>query len=231
MWRLPVRPFLQCPLTIDYDAFHLFLTTLSPDFSAGGAETDISAALRAAMDGFDPEGNSEKAIILITDGENTGDDPFDEVEKASKQNIKIFTIGVGQEGGVPIPGGEEGFKKDASGQIVMTRLDEDLLKRMAAATKGAYVRSVAGDMDLEAIYSDEIRGKMELTAVSGGKKKSVGGPVPMVPHRRRYRFNHRNIYSFCKKKVGIFCRCNNLFIDEPAYNFCCEYLRYGQGGI
>ena len=162
--------FLQCPLTVDYEAFHLFLTSLSPDFMPVGG-TDIAAALSSAMDGFDPESNSEKAVILITDGENTGEDPFDTVEKAAESGIKIFTIGVGQEGGVPIPGGEEGFKKDASGQIVMTKLDEELLKQMAALTKGAYVRSVAGDMDLEAIYTDEIRGKMEQTTVAGGKKQ------------------------------------------------------------
>ena len=163
--------FLQCPLTLDYDAFNLFLNALSPDYLPVGG-TDITGALATALDSFDPKGSSDKAVILITDGENTGDgDPVKAADALKEKNIKLFCIGVGGGDGVPIPEPAGGFKKDRSGQIVLSRLDENTLKKMAVVTGGTYVRSVAGDMDLEAIYTDEIRKKMEVKTLSSGRKQ------------------------------------------------------------
>ncbi len=163
--------FLQCPLTLDYGAFHIFLQTLTPDYLPVGG-TDISAAVRTSLSAFDEKVSSEKALILITDGENTGeDDPIKAAEEAQKAGVKIFCIGVGSEGGVPVPEKEGSLKKDKSGQIVVTRLDEESLKKMAVLTGGTYVRSVAGDMDLELIYKQEIRGKMEQSALAGGRRQ------------------------------------------------------------
>nr|MBC8363000.1 DUF58 domain-containing protein [Candidatus Desulfatibia profunda] len=73
--------------------------------------------------------------------------------------------------GVPVPNPQGGFKKDSSGRIVMTRLDEEPLKKMAVFTGGTYVRSVAGDMDLDVIYNREIRGKMDTATLSSGRKQ------------------------------------------------------------
>jgi len=159
--------FLQCPLTLDYAAFHLFLEVLSPDYLPVGG-TDITGALTVARNGFDPKSAAEKAVILITDGENTGrGDPVAAARKLDEAGITLFCIGVGGEEGVPVPAADGGFKKDREGQIVMTRLDEDLLQRMALLTGGTYVRSVAGDMDLDVVYRQEIRGKMEAAALAG----------------------------------------------------------------
>ncbi len=163
--------FLQCPLTLDYDAFNLFLNALSPDYLPVGG-TDITGALATALNSFDPKSASDKAVILITDGENTGDgDPLKAAETLKEKKIKLFCIGVGGSDGVPIPEPAGGFKKDRSGQIVLSRLDENTLKKMAVVTGGTYVRSVAGDMDLDAIYTDEIRRKMEAQTVSSGRKQ------------------------------------------------------------
>ena len=163
--------FLQCPLTLDYDAFNLFLDTLSPDYLPVGG-TDITGALFTALDSFDPKSTSDKAVILITDGENTGGgQPLKAAETMRDNKIKLFCIGVGSSDGVPIPEADGGFKKDRSGQIVLSRLDENTLKKMAVATGGTYVRSVAGDMDLDAIYTDEIRRTMEAKTVSSGRKQ------------------------------------------------------------
>jgi Ca-activated chloride channel family protein len=163
--------FLQCPLTLDYEAFYIFLSSLTPDFLPIGG-TDISGAVSTAAAGFDPESNSEKAVILITDGENTGpDDPVEAATAAQKAGVKLFCIGVGGEEGVPVPDGQGGFKKDENGRIAVTKLDENLLKKMAVITGGTYVRSVTGDMDLNVIYTDEIRGKMEKTTLESGKKQ------------------------------------------------------------
>jgi Ca-activated chloride channel family protein len=163
--------FLQCPLTLDYDAYNLFLNALTPDFLPVGG-TNLSAAIHAAISGFDPKSKSEKAIILITDGENTeAGDPLKAAEDARKAGIKLFSIGVGSQDGVPIPSKAGGFKKDGAGKIILSRLDESTLKKMAVSTLGTYVRSVAGDMDLDVIYAKEIRGKMEASTLSGGRKK------------------------------------------------------------
>ncbi|MBU4055328.1 MAG: VWA domain-containing protein [Proteobacteria bacterium] len=162
--------FLQCPLTIDYQAFYLFLDTLTPDFLPVGG-TQIQEALRVSLAGFNPKEPSDKAVILITDGENTGNDPSGGISEAKKAGVKIFTIGVGGATGVPVPNETGGLTKDGSGKIVVTRLDEDLLRKIATNTDGIYVRSVAGDMDLAAIYEKEIRGKMEASTVTSGKRQ------------------------------------------------------------
>jgi len=163
--------FLQCPLTLDYDAFNLFLNALSPDYLPVGG-TDLTGALTVAADAFDPKSAADKAIILITDGENTGEgDPVKAAEILKKKKIKLFCIGVGGSDGVPIPEADGGFKKDRSGQIVLSRLDETSLKKMAVVTGGTYVRSVAGDMDLDAIYTDEIRRTMDTQTLTSGRKQ------------------------------------------------------------
>ena len=162
--------FLQCPLTIDYQTFYLFLDTLTPGFLPVGG-TDLSGAIETAVNGFNAEETTDKAIILITDGENTGNDPAGAIEKAKTHGIKVFTIGVGNESGVPVPSEDGGFIKDSAGKIVVTRLDEKMLKEIALSTNGLYVRSVAGDMDLVTIYEKEIRGKMESASLSSGKKQ------------------------------------------------------------
>ncbi|WP_319406433.1 VWA domain-containing protein [uncultured Desulfosarcina sp.] len=163
--------FLQCPLTLDYDAFNLFLNALSPDYLPVGG-TDITGALTTATSAFDPKSAADKAVILITDGENTGSgDPLKAAEQLKEKKIKLFCIGVGGSDGVPIPEAAGGFKKDRSGQIVLSRLDEKTLKKMAVITGGTYVRSVAGDMDLDTIYTDEIRRTMDAETVTSGRKQ------------------------------------------------------------
>ena len=162
--------FLQCPLTVDYDTFHLFLDTLTPDFLPVGG-TDLESALRTAIAGFNEKDYSEKAVILITDGENTVAEVTAPAEAAQKAGVKVFCIGIGSAQGVPLPDPEGGFKKDRGGNIVLSRLNEGPLKQIALATGGAYVRSVAGDSDLEAIYFDQIREKMDLQTLETRRRQ------------------------------------------------------------
>jgi Ca-activated chloride channel family protein len=162
--------FLQCPLTLDYSAFYLFLESLTPDFLPVGG-TDLEAAISSALKGFDEKSDTDKAIILITDGESTSGDPLAAAEAAAKAEVKIFSIGVGKADGVPVTEKDGGFKKDNAGNIVLTRLDEAVLKKIALITGGAYVRSVAGDMDLDTIYLGEIRGKMEQATLNSGREQ------------------------------------------------------------
>ncbi|MFH1139205.1 MAG: VWA domain-containing protein [Pseudomonadota bacterium] len=161
--------FLHCPMTLDYSAFHLFLEALGPDYLPVGG-TDLAGAVRTSIKAFDLKDPTDKAIILITDGEATTADALDAAREAAAQKIRIFSIGVGGPDGAPIPDGAGGFKKD-NGKIILSRLDEETLQKMALATGGAYVRSVSGDMDLEAIYQNEIRGKMEAKELGQSRSR------------------------------------------------------------
>lgn len=164
------KAILQCPLTLDYSAFNIFLKVLEPGFMPVGG-TNLSAALKACYNGFEKESDTQKAIILITDGENTSGSVEDAAKEMAKHGIKIFGIGVGDIEGTPIPDEKGGFKKDASGNIILSKVDEKGLENLSAITGGLYVRSVAGDMDLDLIYKDKIVGTMERKILESGKKK------------------------------------------------------------
>ncbi|MBF0259550.1 MAG: VWA domain-containing protein [Desulfamplus sp.] len=161
---------LQCPLTLDYSAFSIFLNALNPDYLPMGG-SDISGALQTATNGFETDVDSEKAIIIITDGENTTGDPVVIATEAAKKGIRIFCVGVGQEDGAPIPDTDGSFKKDDEGRIIMSKVDDEGLRKIAAVGNGLYVKSVAGDMDLDQIYSGEIQKNMKKTTLHSGKTK------------------------------------------------------------
>ena len=164
------RAILQCPLTLDHEAFNIFLKVLEPGFLPVGG-TNLNAAIKTCYDGFEKESDTEKAIIIITDGESTSGNVEAVAKEMASQGIKIFSIGVGDLQGAPIPDEKGGFKKDVSGNIILSKVDEKGLEKLAAMTGGTYVRSVAGDMDLDLIYKDKIFGTMERKTLTSGKKK------------------------------------------------------------
>lgn len=166
--------FLQCPLTLDYSAVHLFLETLSPEgLPVGGS--DLGAAITASLSAFDARGSREKAVILITDGEETGPagDFPEAVDAARDAGATLFCIGVGTREGIPVPDPAGGFLKDPAGKVVVSRLAEEPLRQAAEATGGVYVISSAGDMDLDLVYTRKIRGRMdmEMETLQGGRKQ------------------------------------------------------------
>jgi Ca-activated chloride channel family protein len=165
------QSFLQCPLTLDYGAFKLFLDYLDTDLIPVQG-TAIGSAIRTAAKGFDKKEKKSKAIILITDGEDHIGDPINAAEEAKKEGIKIYVIGIGSAEGAPIPepdGG--GFKKDETGQLIMTKLDEATLQKIALTTGGSYVRSITGDMDLEKIYIEGIKQELEEKELKSQRRK------------------------------------------------------------
>jgi len=164
------KAILQCPLTLDHEAFNIFLKVLEPGFLPVGG-TNLRDAINACYHGFEKTADTQKAIIIITDGENTTGDGEEIVKEMAKQGIKIFCIGVGDVQGAPIPDEKGGFKKDGSGNIILSKVDEKGLETMAAMTGGAYVRSVAGDMDLDLIYKTRILGTMDQKTLTSGKQK------------------------------------------------------------
>ena len=167
------QAMLQCPLTLDYEAFQIFLDVLEPDYLPVGG-TNLAGALETCLQGFD-EADTQKAVIVITDGEDTagqGKEALDKmVDTLATEKIRVFAIGVGDPSGAPIPDAGGGFKRDRAGEVILSRVDEAGLRRLAASTGGRYVRSVAGDMDLEQIYGQDILKTMERSTFVEGKKK------------------------------------------------------------
>lgn len=164
--------FVQCPLTLDYGAFSLFLDALSPDLIPVPG-TALSEALRTSLAAFDKGASKARAVILITDGEDHQGNVLKAAEEAKAQGVKVFTIGIGNREGAPVPNDDAsgGFKKDSHGAVVLSKLDEGILEKIAVATGGTYVRSTTGDMDLKTIYLQGIHKEMGAQELSSTRTK------------------------------------------------------------
>jgi len=148
--------FLQCPLTSDYAAFHLFLDAVKVG-SVPKPGTDIEDAVKLAGKAFAMAESRTKIMVLVTDGEDFSGKALDAAKEAAKSNIQIFTIGIGRAGsGAPIPvKNEEGgisYKKDAEGKTIMSVLDEVALQKIALETGGKYYYG-GENLDLTKIYA------------------------------------------------------------------------------
>ena len=149
--------FVQLPITTDYVSAKMFLNSISTE-SVPVQGTAIGDAINTAMRSFSAQSEKSRAIIVITDGENHEDDPVAAARQAAELGVRVFAIGVGSPEGKPIPMDGE-LLKDKDGEIVVTRLDESVLKDMAAAGNGVYVRAGNSEFGLNPVI-DEIR-KME----------------------------------------------------------------------
>ena len=141
--------FVQLPITTDYSAAKLFLSTLSVDIMPTQG-TAIGDAIELSMNSFGQEEEEltsakNRAIIIITDGENHEDGAIEAAEAASEVGIVIHTIGMGLSKGAPIPiyryGKHIGFRKDKEGGAIITKLNEVMLQKIAAAGNGSYIRA------------------------------------------------------------------------------------------
>ena len=146
--------FVQLPITTDYVSAKMFLNSIDTE-SVPVQGTAIGEALQTAAKGFSLQSEKSRAIIVITDGENHEDDAVDIARQVGETGIRIYTIGVGSLRGQPIPKDGE-LMKDKDGNIVVTRLDEETLKRIASAGNGAYVHAGGEEFGLNPIL-DEIR--------------------------------------------------------------------------
>ena len=133
--------FLQCPVTLDYDAFRESLDALDVNVIPRGG-TDIASAIHEAEAVFKTRTTADKILIVITDGEDLGGEAITAAQSAAKNGVKIFTVGVGSTTGelVPVPSENGGtdFAKDENGRPVKSHLDETTLKKIAEATGGLY---------------------------------------------------------------------------------------------
>jgi Ca-activated chloride channel family protein len=148
--------FVQCPPTVDYSAFRLFL-----DVAEVGIISDTGTNLADAIDKsvrlLDDGSSVDKAVIIFTDGESFEGDARKAASEAAKRDIRIYAIGVGSAAGRPIPIGKDedaGLKKDQDGEIVISRLNVDELTAIAGEANGKFFRATPGEAELDDIYAD-----------------------------------------------------------------------------
>ncbi|MCX6295818.1 MAG: VWA domain-containing protein [Bacteroidetes bacterium] len=146
--------YVQLPITTDYSAAKLFLESISTDLIPTQG-TDIGKAIHMAMTSFGKDEGKNKAIVIITDGEDHEEDAVNAAEEAVEKGITIHTIGMGSAEGAPIPVYKgtvrEGFRKDKEGNTIVTKLNEQMLQEIAKAGNGIYVRASNSDTGLNNI--------------------------------------------------------------------------------
>ncbi len=131
--------FVQLPITSDYVSAKMFLSSIDPSMMATQG-TDIAAAINMGMNSFTQEEGIGKAIIVITDGEDHEGGALEAAEDAKKRGMRVYVLGVGSSQGAPIPiPGTGNFMKDNAGNTVMSSLNEDMCKQVAAAGGGVYI--------------------------------------------------------------------------------------------
>ena len=149
--------FVQLPITSDYGAAKLFLDDIDCDMVQTQG-TAIGTAIDLATESFGKTSASSKAIIIITDGENHEDDANASAKKASEKGMTVHCIGMGSSEGAPIPIYQNkvrvGFKKDAEGTTVVTKLNEQMLTEISAAGNGVYVRATNTEAGLNTIMNE-----------------------------------------------------------------------------
>ena len=150
---------VMCPLTYDYNGFLLSLDDLSVDSIARGG-TNISQAIEESVKAYQGMVDSDKAVVLVTDGEEEEGDAVQAARKAQEKGIRIFTVGVGTREGdliqVTSADGQTEFLKDLDGNVVKSHLNESLLQQIAYITHGAYVRSGGASFGLDYLYDQQL---------------------------------------------------------------------------
>jgi Ca-activated chloride channel family protein len=159
----------MCPLTVDYDAALMLVRSMDV-YTVSEPGTAIASAVETSVSLFEGSEKGDRVIILVTDGENTSGDLDEAIRLAADKHIRVYPIGLGSPKGELIPergtdGAVTGYKKDARGETVLSRLDEPSLERIAAGTHGKYLPSTSEGLELKVLY-DEISG-MERKLIKG----------------------------------------------------------------
>lgn len=132
--------FTQLPITSDYISAKMFLESINPSLISKQG-TAIGAAINLAVRSFTPQEEVGRAVIVITDGENHEGGAVEAAKAATQKNIQVNVLGVGMPDGAPIPvEGTNDFRRDRDGNVVVTRLNEQMCQEIAQAGNGIYVR-------------------------------------------------------------------------------------------
>lgn len=151
------RAYVQLPLTTDYAAAKMFIKTVNTN-SVNTQGTAIGTAIELALESFDKQSQTSKAVVIITDGENHEDDAIEQAKLATELGVSVHTIGMGSVKGAPIPvykGRDRiGFRKDQNGQAIVTKLNEKMLEEISDAGNGIFVRASNANAGLEYIFKE-----------------------------------------------------------------------------
>lgn len=146
--------YTQLPITTDFVSAKMFLSNISTEMVPTQG-TAIGRAIDLAMKSFTPDESADKSIIVITDGENHEDDAVAAARAAAERGVKVDVIGIGLPQGAPIPMGRSGeFRKDRSGNVVITKLNEQMGQEIARAGGGLYVTADNTNAALRALISE-----------------------------------------------------------------------------
>jgi Ca-activated chloride channel homolog len=146
--------FVQCPPTIDYSAFRMFLDVADVGMISDTG-TNLADAISVSAKLLDDGSPVDKAIIVFTDGESFEGDAEKAASEAADKGIKVYTLGVGSANGRPIPDVESGgLKKNENGEIVLSKLDADVLSKIASKGGGKFFRATPGESELDDLYAD-----------------------------------------------------------------------------
>jgi Ca-activated chloride channel homolog len=149
--------YIQLPLTTDYASAKMFLQTINTNIVPKQG-TAIGSAIEMASKSFSPESDINKAVIVITDGENHEDDAVEIAKEVNEQGIKIFTLGMGEPQGSPIPinpySQAKNYRTDKQGNVVISKLDELTLQKVAIAGGGKYFRASNARVGLDNLFEE-----------------------------------------------------------------------------
>ena len=144
----------QVPLTTDFASVKNFLQVIDTDMLSSQG-TSIDSALNLSVNFFDQNSDTNRVLILISDGEDHDDIPDSIINLISENNINLITIGIGQEAGTTIPikidGTVDSYKKDINGDVVITKRNSDFLLKIASSSKGEYIDGNSTEDALELV--------------------------------------------------------------------------------
>ena len=150
------QAYTQLPLTTDYAAAKLFLSTVNTEIVPVQGPA-IGSAIELAANSFGKNEANNRAIVVISDGENHEDDALEQAKLAAEKGIKVHTIGMGSPQGAPIPilekGRISGYRTDENGQTVLSKMNEAMLSEVASAGSGSYTRATNSDVGLGELLS------------------------------------------------------------------------------
>lgn len=160
------KAYYFCPLTVDHEAVKLYLKNLGVE-AVPVPGTALENALEISEEILSEEENRYRAVLVVTDGEDHSENTLDVVRRLRKKGISVFTVGVGDAEGGPIPLGEsggKGYKKDRGGKVVITKLNRELLSRIGRVSGGGYYEATPTMETIDLLYR-------ELSMLKRGKLK------------------------------------------------------------